>query len=129
MSTKLESYIKEIKNFLEENYVCYEYKTPYFDSNEQLVKYQVRNDAFIIETKNAGCVFISVDLFTSRKPYKYDVFTQKYAYEFYNKEDKAFTCRKNTDGKFKKNNLYCQVTISHIKGFILREYESTKNNY
>ena len=24
MGTKLESYIKEIKNFLEENYVCYE---------------------------------------------------------------------------------------------------------
>ena len=59
--------------------------------------------------------------------YEYDVFTQKYAYEFYNKEDKAFTCRKNTDGKFKKNNLYCQATINHIKGFILREYESTKN--
>ena len=77
--------------------------------------------------EDAANVFISVDLFTSRKPYKYDVFTQKYAYEFYNKEDKAFTCRENTDGKFKKNNLYCQPTINHIKGFILREYESTKN--
>ena len=39
MGTKLESYIKEIKNFLEENYVYYEYKTLYFDSNEQLIKY------------------------------------------------------------------------------------------
>ena len=26
MGTKLESYIKEIKNFLAENYICYEYK-------------------------------------------------------------------------------------------------------
>ena len=109
MGTKLESYIKEIKNFLEENYICYEYKTPYFDGNEQLVKYQVRNDAFIIETKNAGYVFISVDLFTSRKPYKYDVFTQKYAYEFYNKEDKAKEiCNKD----FCKNTYYKELKIN-----------------
>ena len=52
MSTKLESYIKEIKNFLEENYICYEYKTPYFDSNEQLIKYQVRNEIFINDLLN-----------------------------------------------------------------------------
>lgn len=129
MATKLESYIKEIKKFLEKHYICYEYKTPYFNNEEQVVKYQVRNDAFIIETKNAGYVFISPDLFTSSKPYKYDVFTQKYAYEFYDKENKVFTCRKNTDNKFKKNNIYAQPTINHIKAFILQEYETTKTNY
>lgn len=45
---------------------------------------------------------IRPDLFTCSKPYKYDLFTQKWVYEWVDKKEKIFTHRQVYDGKFKK---------------------------
>lgn len=109
---KLQKYINEIAKFLNEKYFCYPLKIQKYD--------------FIIETKNAGLVMIRPDLFTCSKPYKYDLFTQKWAYEWVDKKEKIFTHRQVYDGKFKKNNIHAQDDIYFIKNFILSEYKTTK---
>lgn len=87
---------------------------------------EIMENYFIIETKNAGLVMIRPDLFTCSKPYKYDLFTQKWVYEWVDKKEKIFTHRQVYDGKFKKNNIHAQDDIYFIKKFILSEYETTK---
>lgn len=69
---------------------------------------------------------IRPDLFTCSKHYKYDLFTQKWVYEWVDKKEKIFTHRQVYDGKFKKNNIHTQDDIYFIKNFILSEYETTK---
>lgn len=46
---------------------------------------------------------IHPDLWTCDKPNKYDLFTQKYCYEWDNEKEKIFKFRNVYDGKFKKN--------------------------
>lgn len=122
MSKKLQDYVKKIKKFLEENYITYPLKMYNYSSK----KVEIRENYFIIETKNAGLVMIHPDLWICDKPYKYDLFTQKYCYEWDNEKEKTFKFRTVYDGKFKKNNIYAQDDIYFIKNFILSEYETTK---
>lgn len=63
---------------------------------------ETKENYFVIETKNAGLVMIHPDLWTCDKPYKYDLFTQKYCYEWDNEKEKTFKFRTVYDGKFKK---------------------------
>ena len=123
---KLQKYINEIAKFLNEKYFCYPLKIQKYDCENNKNGTEIMENYFIIETKNAGLVMIRPDLFTCSKPYKYDLFTQKWAYEWVDKKEKIFTHRQVYDGKFKKNNIHAQDDIYFIKKFILSEYETTK---
>lgn len=123
---KLQKYINEIAKFLNEKYFCYPLKIQKYDYENNKNGTEIMENYFIIETKNAGLVMIRPDLFTCSKPYKYDLFTQKWAYEWVDKKEKIFTHRQVYDGKFKKNNIHAQDDIYFIKKFILSEYETTK---
>jgi len=78
---KLQKYVNEIEKFLNEKYFCYSLKIQKYDYKNNKNGTEIMKNYFIIETKNAGLVMIRPDLFTCSKPYKYDVFTQKWAYE------------------------------------------------
>lgn len=99
---KLQKYINEIAKFLNEKYFCYPLKIQKYDYENNKNGTEIMENYFIIETKNAGLVMIRPDLFTCSKPYKYDLFTQKWAYEWVDKKEKIFTHRQVYDGKFKK---------------------------
>lgn len=122
MSKKLQDYVKRLKKFLEENYIIHPLKMYNYSSKTVVTK----ENYFVIETKNAGLIMIHPDLWTCDKPYKYDLFTQKYCYEWDNEKEKTFKFRTVYNGKFKKNNIYAQDDIYFIKNFILSEYETTK---
>lgn len=123
---KLQKYVNEIEKFLNKKYFCYPLKIQKYDYKNNKNGTEIMKNYFIIETKNAGLVMIRPDLFTCSKPYKYDLFTQKWAYEWADKKEKIFTHRQIYDGKFKKNNIYAKESIDFIKWFITSEYQSTK---
>lgn len=85
---KLQKYINEIAKFLNEKYFCYPLKIQKYDYENNKNGTEIMENYFIIETKNAGLVMIRPDLFTCSKPYKYDLFTQKWAYEWVDKKEK-----------------------------------------
>ena len=98
MSKKLQDYVKRLKKFLEGNYITHPLKMYNYSSKTV----ETKENYFVIETKNAGLVMIHPDLWTCDKPYKYDLFTQKYCYEWDNEKEKTFKFRTIYDGKFKK---------------------------
>lgn len=123
--SKLQKYVNEIEKFLNENYFCYPLKIQKYDYENNKNGTEIMENYFIIETKNAGLVMIRPDLSTCSKPYKYDLFTQKWAYEWIDKKEKIFTHRQIYDGKFKKNNIYAKLCIDDIEYFISSEYKTT----
>ncbi len=68
MSNKLQDYIKNIKKFLEENYITYPLKMYNYSSKTV----EEKENYFVIETKNAGLVMIYPSLWTCDRPYRYD---------------------------------------------------------
>lgn len=121
MSKKLQDYVKRLKKFLEENYITHPLKMYNYSSKTV----ETKENYFAIETKNAGLVMIHPDLWTCDKPYKYDLFTQKYCYEWDNEKEKTFKFRTVYDGKFEKNNIYAKPCIDDIEFFISSEYRTT----
>lgn len=123
MATKEEKYLKEMQKFLKSNYECDVYTFRKYDLNNNFNgKYETMADSFIIKTKNAGNVFIHPTLWTCDKPFKYNIFTQKFAY--IQLGDGSWTFSK--DERFKKNNFFAIPTIEEVKQIILSEYETTK---
>src|SRR5574344_129642 len=114
--TKQEKYTKEIKNFLNKYFKdnIFEHKTLNYANS---LGFEIRENYFIIKTKNAGFVMIHPEIDDWCKPYKYSLFTQKFVYKIYNEKDKIFTWA--DDKRFKKNNYLCQNSIEQIKNFIL----------
>lgn len=116
--TKEEKYIKQMKEYLSKYFTTFELKLVNY---VEPCGYTIGENGLIIKTKNAGFVHVSFDLATSMRPFGYCVYTQKYAYEFFDASEYTFTFAH--DERFKKNNCLCQKSVDTIKNFILSEYE------